>query len=274
MHKIAYTFNGLVGGFNSGKNSSSVKIGDYNYESLLTLKYCSKFLKKYILDKNDVDIFIFSWEVEKEQDFMKYLNPKKIKLIPQIDFEIPEHLKGKNDGRVNAHYSRWYGFKEVMKLKTEYENENNFKYDLVVNSRFDLCFNRPFDFNFLPLNQFHIPIHPNRPTYGWPSENAEILDHIFASNSDTMNKYSLLFDYLDEYTLPNQCPQWNTISNHFLMVWHLWKLNLLNTDTVKKSFSTYTGDIVDNQGGKTDYDIIRYRNLSEKDILEELKDDK
>ena len=39
-----------------------------------------------------------------------------MKLIPQIDFDIPEHLKGRNDKRVIAHYSRWYGFKEVMKL--------------------------------------------------------------------------------------------------------------------------------------------------------------
>jgi len=43
MHKIAYTFNGLIGGFNNGKKSSNaVEIDDYNYESLLTLKYCSK----------------------------------------------------------------------------------------------------------------------------------------------------------------------------------------------------------------------------------------
>ena len=88
-----------------------------------------------------------------------------------------------------------------------------------------------------------------------------------------MDKYSNLFDKLDEYTLPEQCPQWNTISNHFLMVWHLWKLDLLYLDIVKKSFSTYTSEKVDNQEGKIDYDIIRYRNLSVNDIEEELKND-
>jgi hypothetical protein len=55
------------------------------------------------------------------------------------------------------------------------------------------------------------------------------------------------------------------------MVWHLRKLGLLSTDIVKKSFSTYTPAMVDNQEGKTDYDIIRYRNLSEEDILKELE---
>ena len=47
-----------------------------------------------------------------------------------------------------------------------------------------------------------------------------------STRDDSIN----LFDKLDEYTSPGQCPQWNTISNHFLMVWHLWKLNLLSTD--------------------------------------------
>ena len=57
------------------------------------------------------------------------------------------------------------------------------------------------------------------------------------------------------------------------MVWHLDKLGLLTTDIVKKSFSTYTGDMVDNQEGKTDYDIIRYRNLSVSDIESELENE-
>ena len=267
--KIAYTLNGLIGGLGNSKNMN-VDLGDYGTESSLVLRYVSKFLKKYVLDNNDVDIFLFSWEVDKEEEFKKYLNPKKMKLIPQIDFEIPEHLKGKNDKRVIAHYSRWYGVKEVMKLKKEYEEENNFKYDLVVNARFDLCYNRLFDFGSLPTNEFHIPIHPDKVYYGWPSENPEILDHIFASSSENMDKYSNLFDKLDEYTLPGQCPQWNTISNHFLMVWHLWKLNLLYLDVVKKSFSTYTSKKVDNQEGKTDYDIMRYRKLSIDDVEEEL----
>ena len=253
--------------------STIADVGDYSNQSSLVLRYVSKFLKKYVLENNDVDIFIFSWEVDKLEEFKKYLNPKKIKLIPQIDFEIPQHIKGTNDKRVIAHYSRWYGVKEVMKLKRQYEEENNFKYDLVVNARFDLCYNKPFDFSCLPSNEFHIPIHPDRPTYGWPLENSEILDHIFASSSENMDNYSNLFDKLNEYTLPGQCPQWNTISNHFLMVWHLWKLNLLDLKIVKKSFSTYTEQEVSRQEEKADYDIMRYRNLSTEDIMREVENE-
>ena len=88
-----------------------------------------------------------------------------------------------------------------------------------------------------------------------------------------MDRYSNLFDKLDEYTSPGQCPRWNIISNHFLMVWHLWKLNLINVDTVKKSFSTYTEKKSDNQEGKTNYDIMRYRKLSIGDVEKELENE-
>ena len=42
--KIAYTLNGLIGGFNSGKNMNA-DVGDYNSQSSLVLRYVSKFCK-------------------------------------------------------------------------------------------------------------------------------------------------------------------------------------------------------------------------------------
>ena len=267
--RIAYTMNGLIGRF-GGKHyhQNDTDESAYKNESSLVLRYVQKYLKKYVLDNNDIDVFIFSWETDKEEEFKQYLNPKKMKLVPQIDFEIPNHLKGNNDKRVLAHYSRWYGFREVMKLKQQFETENNFKYDLVVNARFDLCFNRHINFNNFDNNNFHIPINLRETHYGWPDAGPEILDHIFASSSETMDSYSNLFEKLDEYTLPGECPQWNTISNHFLMVWHLEKLNLLSTENVLKTFSTFETTEPDLEEGNCDYDILRYRNLTKNDVKE------
>ena len=268
--RVAYTMNGLIGGL-SGKNSS----GSPRDDQLLVLKYVSKILKKYIVSYNDVDFFIFSWHTDFEEEFIKNLSPKKLKLIPQIDFEIPEHLKNGNISRVIAHKSRWYGFKEVMNLVSKYEKEKGFEYDLVVNARFDICWNKPYYFNKLNLNKFHIPIHPDMSTYGWPEGGhhtaVEILDHIFASNSNWMKGYSTMFDFLDEYTLPGQCPQWNTISNHFLMVWHLRKFGLLSEEFVQKSFTNWHDNNPKIVGGSKDehidYDIFRYRELTVDDML-------
>ena len=211
--KIAYTLNGLIGGF-SGKSASNANKDE---DSILILKYVSDLIQRYIVPYNDVDIFIFSWHTNFKDEFEKYLSPKRIKLIPQKDFSIPEHLSGGNTNRVIAHKSRWYGFKEVINLVSEYESENNFEYDLVVNSRFDICWNKPYKFESLNNNKFHIPFHPDVSNYGWPDEGPEILDHIFASSSEWMKGYSTMFDHLNVYTLPGQCQQWNTISHHFLM---------------------------------------------------------
>ena len=153
--KIAYTLNGLIGGF-SGKSASNANKDE---DSILILKYVSDLIQRYIVPYNDVDIFIFSWHTNLKDEFTKYLSPKKIKLIPQKDFSIPEHLSGGNANRVIAHKSRWYGFKEVMNLVSEYETENNFEYDLVVNSRFDICWNKPYKFESLNNNKFHIHMH-------------------------------------------------------------------------------------------------------------------
>jgi len=265
--KIAYTMNGLVGGL-SGKNSS----GSPRDDQVLVLKYVSNLLDKYIKPFNDVNFFIFSWHTDFMEEFNRHISPVKCKLIPQIDFKIPEHLKGEHINRVIAHKSRWYGFKEVMNLVSEYENEHYFKYDLVVNARFDTCWNKPFHFKNLDVDKFHIPLHPDKPTYGWPDggvhTDVEILDHVFASRSDWMKGFSSMFDFLDEYTLPGQCPQWKTISHHFLMVWHLRKLGLLREDIVEKSFTNYheTNPKIIGGSEDVDYDIFRYRQLSKEQV--------
>ena len=91
----------------------------------------------------------------------------------------------------------------------------------------------------------------------------------FTSNSDWMKGYSTMFDFLGEYTLPGQCPQWNTISNHFLMVWHLEKLGLLREDIIEKSFTNWHESNPKIIGGSkdVDYDIFRFRQLTREEII-------
>jgi len=270
--RIAYTINGLVGGL-SGKNSS----GSTREDQLLVLKYIGRLLDTYIKPFNNVDFFIFSWHTDFMEEFNNRISPVMCKLIPQIDFDLPAHLQGNDEGRVIAHKSRWYGFKEVMNLVSEYEKEYGFQYDLVVNARFDTCWNKPFHFKNLDVDKFHIPIHPDMPTYGWPEggvhTNVEMLDHIFASRSDWMKGFSSMFDFLDEYTLPSQCPQWKTISHHFLMVWHLRKLRLLREDIIRKSFTNWHEKNPNIIGGSkdVDYDIFRYRQLTREEVINATK---
>ena len=74
--KIAYTINGLIGGF-VGKNS----IQNDKSDRVLILKYISDILNKNICSVNDVDFFLFSWHLDMENEFNELFNPP-ISIIP------------------------------------------------------------------------------------------------------------------------------------------------------------------------------------------------
>ena len=66
--RIAYTLNGLIGGF-SGKNASNA---EKDNDSILILKYVSDLLQRYVVPYNDVDFFVFSWHTNFKDEFEKY----------------------------------------------------------------------------------------------------------------------------------------------------------------------------------------------------------
>ena len=267
--RVAYTLNGLIGGL-SGKNSSRTNEDDMPY----IIDYVYSFFDKNILPYNtSVDFFIFSWQTENELDFKRTFAPKKSKYEEQFTFKVPPHLP-ENNSRVQAHYSRWYGFNEVMKLKSEYEKENDFTYDLVVNARMDTLWNQPIRFELMDRSKVHIASSINVP-YGYGSgvKENEIAEHIFAMNSYNMDNFAKMYNHLDEYTSPGQCPQWNHISSHFLSVWHLNKLGLLNDETIELTFPTDNAvgyGNIDNPD-KTAYTLLRYRDLNIEKIKGEIE---
>ena len=69
--KIALALHGL---FNSTQDLSSRGDDGYNH------------IKKHILDKGDVDVFIHSWEVDKKEMIESLYKPVKSTFEPQIDF--------------------------------------------------------------------------------------------------------------------------------------------------------------------------------------------
>ena len=259
MKNIAYLMNGVIGGLTGknyhgkGEDLSANRRGDIvEYVSLS---------HKFLQNKNTkVDYFIFSWEPDLESVYIKQYSPKKIKCISQITFDMPEHFqKEKENIRIQAQYSRWYGAKEVMKMGKQYMLENNIEYDLVMNARLDLCFHKDIDLSKLNPSKFHMSHPVNLPNYNWP-KSPQLIDHIFVSNTDNMYRFLQMYDYLDEYTKPNECPSWRLMSSHFLCPWHLSKLGMLNQDILSESFTTFDGGY----DGDTDYHIFRDRDKPEK----------
>jgi hypothetical protein len=251
--------NGVIGGM-SGKNYESNDI-DVRAEIVKYTANTHKFLQS---ENTEIDYFIFSWEPNLKSLYTDLYQPKAIVANPQIKFNMPDHFSEYPDNaRIQAHYSRWYGAQQVLQMMLEYKAQTGIEYDLVVNARLDLCFHRVIDFNAFDKERFHLARPINLPSYNWPKSN-EMIDHIFIASESNMQKFLNLYDNLNEYTKPGQCPRWKLISNHFLTVWHLNKINLLDTNTISESLT------VKDEGCDmtTDYHIFRYENLTVNQLIQ------
>ena len=131
-------------------------------------------LKKYLLDKYEIDLFIHTWthngELEYSNDSsgnlkknvsnqnkididtLKLLyNPKKIKIEDQtlntFLSNVPKKIKlnyYKSKGPVMNNFNCWcqmYSIYSANQLKIQFEKDNNFEYDFVIRMRFDHILN-------------------------------------------------------------------------------------------------------------------------------------
>ena len=220
--KIALCLHGLVGSINT--KSYARDESDLSGKKLCA-ELSFKDWKRCILDENDIDVFFHTWDVELEDYLVESYKPKKYQIEEQIIFKV----EYKDDNQRNqAQYSRWYGGKKVIEMKSEYEKENKFKYDCVIDARFDLAWNNPIKFTDYDMSYFHIPtVKKNGTWFGWPhTTQPEVMDFLFFSNSENMNNFSpLLYDMLGDYN--KTIYQWNGMSAHFLSFAHLLNLKLM-----------------------------------------------
>tara|TARA_Y100000592_G_scaffold96629_1_gene165468 strand:- start:7478 stop:8299 length:822 start_codon:yes stop_codon:yes gene_type:complete len=175
-----------------------------------------KYISRKLLDKYNVDVFIHSWDLENKDTVLSLYNPTECLFEPQMQFEKElEIIKqddffGKNSqapgmysiNTVFKGLSFLYSRKAAIQIKKDYEEKNNFKYDCVILARFDLGQrgkNHPqkyyaTNFNFNPtLDMKYIY------SAFWNQLNHGYADHWFFSNSQNMDKLSLLFDMVKEY---------------------------------------------------------------------------
>ena len=226
--KVALCLHGLVG---STKNVSYDRDeSDFDGKKLCT-GLASRDWKKYIIDENDVDVFIHSWELDLEDYLVESYQPKKYQMEKQVIFK-PEHKE--DNSRNRACYSRFYGFKKVIELKQKYEKDNNFKYDCVVVSRFDLAWNRSVKFSDYDMSYFYnVELIKDGTWFGYPrnthlkgtKERKEIMDWFFFSNSEFMDRFSLLYDYIGHYN--KTIYQWKGMSPHFLIYAYLEEIGVI-----------------------------------------------
>ena len=180
-------------------------------------------------------MFIHSWSYDFKDRLVELYKPKKALIENQMDFQTKvirfknkfpayrsklkliflkmfnknEYFKLINlrEKELFRACSRWYSSKKSLGLKIEYEKENGFKYDAVMITRLDVGFFTELVFDKYDLKYFYAS-HRNdaaqkstnyKANYMNYDEGNTLLDLWFFSNSDNMDKFSLLYDYIDNY---------------------------------------------------------------------------
>ena len=246
--KIAFCLHGLVG-------SQVVKYGSVHKGENIDTKISYKYYKKNILDlyKGKIDIFLHSQSYEEKNKLLKLYKPKlhkiekkkffnysinhphlkrlkllKLKMYIEKIFGIKNSEKKYNylTKKAYAAYSRWYSFREAIKLKKKYELKKNFKYDLVFITRYDLIIKKKFYLHSFDQSKLTISNHntipgprnfyKTKPLKNDRTNAKGISDLWFASSSINMDKFSLLFNRIRYYPL----------SSHFSSYNHAQHINL------------------------------------------------
>jgi hypothetical protein len=108
----------------------------------------------------------------------------------------------------------FYGIEQAIKLKREYEEENNFKYDYVIRMRSDLLFlQSPGQFEDYDPNKLHV--FDMQAGLDWIQTGVKdygILDIIAWGGSEVMNKYGTIYSNLQRIT-EEGCPMFTPDSS-------------------------------------------------------------
>jgi len=180
----------------------------------------NQYIKDKILNGNNVDIFIHSWDIPNKDLALDLYNPKCEQFEQQKDFskELTSYnqswfFEGKtappgmySTNTIYRGLSFLYSRKRCIEIKAEYEKENNFAYDCVIVTRFDLGMRGKEH----PQKYYATDIHFNssfemKKIYScfWAQLNWGIADHWFYSNSANIDKVASLYDYAVRYYQPD-----------------------------------------------------------------------
>jgi hypothetical protein len=201
-------------------------------------KHCYKGFKENILDIYNPDVFISTWSnssninpagwfgnYQKDDctvsEIMEMYNPKSIELekFDDENYQPFKKMADKLDSKINHETktvnvnSMWYKRYRANLLRKQFEELNNFKYDVVISSRFDLEILEPLSFE-LKGNELLIPIG-----FDWCNG----LNDLFAvGNSDTMNQYFDIFNLMEYYRLEKEVSE----TPELIMKYHVNSKNI------------------------------------------------
>lgn len=160
---------------------------------LRTFEECYPSIFKNIIEDNDVDIFIHTYDKignssgwRSPMDLSEDINMKFLESIPNlkmiaiqkfedIKYQFEKFRKYQpHITNINVIACIFYKIYQCNELRKQYELENNIKYDLIIRTRGDQIFEKKINFDF-PENKILINAYP------WGDE--DFVDHFVGEDS-------------------------------------------------------------------------------------------
>lgn len=178
------------------------------------------YISRKLLDSQDVDVFIHSWDLTNKEQVLSLYNPTVHLFEQQKQFESDLAIIEQDDffgkgkmapgiyhiNTVFKGLSYLYSRKAAVELKRKYEEENGLEYDCVVLARFDLGQRgKEYPQKYYATNFNFDPTLDMNYVYSafWDQLNHGYADHWFFSNSKNMDVLSCLFNKVKKYYQPN-----------------------------------------------------------------------
>ncbi len=230
--KIALCLSGKAG------NANKYVQGE---ETLELAKIGFKHFKENLIDQNDVDVFIHSWDKQFKDELIEMYQPKGCIFQKQVQFGDHYNL------RQFCIKSKAYSNMRALEVLEKYEKKHNFEYDAVMLTRFDLAIQRPINLESenLELDNFYHngpdPLHIKSPEScvkaccDPKSPHYAIGDLVLLANSKNMKSFSKMYYHVDAY---------NINSFHVSARMHIENLNLSRKTFLfcnKSNFVGYNG---------------------------------
>lgn len=168
-------------------------------------------IKKYLLDTHSPDVFFAGYPNKKgleycKDKFIELYNPKKM-FIQEYSDDLRKNIcnneekyliRTREETKINNFLSQIYNIKICDNLRQQYENENNFQYDVVIRTRLDVFYFKKFEEEELNLAKSGNILIPTE----WDFKEVNpvgVSDSFAMSNSINMTKYASLYDNFDNY---------------------------------------------------------------------------
>jgi hypothetical protein len=158
-----------------------------------------EFVKKNLLDGNDVTVFCHVWESPEVVD-IEFYKPEALMIEKPLTNDLskytnvpPPQPNWKVKDPARAAWNLMYSLKVANELKNVYEDENNMKFDWVIRSRYDFALNTPIPFAELDNTKLYVPNCRMTPARDFGN------DQFAFSSSENMDKYADGFNHIEKH---------------------------------------------------------------------------